>query len=80
MSVLGRESLEPPRIDWVWSRAISGLEQRLSLSVWEDLVWYSAGGRCALCVSFGGGETPMVVSEVLGDISVALAADVLRRR
>ncbi len=58
-----------------------GLEQRLSLSMWEDpSLLYGGGGRCALCVTFGGGETPVVVSGVLGDINVASEADVLHRR
>ena len=39
---------------------MSGLKQRLRLSRGEDLFWYAAGGRCALFISFGGGETPMV--------------------
>jgi hypothetical protein len=59
---------------------MSGLEQRLSLSRGKDLRWYTAGGRCTLCVSFGGRETPVIVSRVLGDNGMAPAAGVLRRR
>ena len=59
---------------------MSGLEHRLSLSRGENQIWYTAGGRYALYVSFGGGETPAVVFGVLGEISMAPAADVLRHR
>jgi len=58
---------------------VAGLERRLSLSRGEDPIWYTAGVRCALCVSFGDGETQVVVYGVLGDIGMALAVNALRR-
>ena len=59
---------------------MSVLEQRLSLSRGEDLVWYAAGGRCALRISVSDGETTMVVFGVFGDIGMALVVCVFRRR
>ncbi len=58
---------------------MSGVEQHMGLSPREDLIWYAAWRRGALCVSGGGGETPVVVSRVLGDVGVSSTADILRR-
>ena len=55
------------------------MEQLLSLFRVEEPIWYAVGGRCALDVSINGGETPVVVSGVSGDISMALAS-IARRR
>ena len=59
---------------------MSGLKQRLRLAQGEDLIWYAAGGRCALCVSVSGGEAPVDVSRILRDIGMALVAFVFRHR
>ena len=58
---------------------MSGFKNHLGLTLWEDLIRYAAGCRCALNVSVGGGETPLVVFGVLGDIGVTPRADILRR-
>ena len=60
---------------------MSGLERRLSLSRGKDPFWYTAaGGRCALCVSSDGRETQVIVFGVLGDVGMAHAVDILRRK
>ena len=56
---------------------MSGFKQHLSLPLWEDAIQYATGCRGALIVSVGGGETPMVVFGVLGDIDVTPTADIL---
>ena len=58
---------------------MSGFEQHLGLSPWEDPFRYAAWCRDVLCVSGGGGETRVVVSGVLGDVCVSPTADILRR-
>ncbi len=59
---------------------MTGFEQHLGLYMWEDPLW-NAVLRCgAFGVSGGGGETPMVVSGVKGDIGVSSAADLLCRK
>ena len=58
---------------------MSGLENRLGLSRWENPIWYAAGCRGAICVLVGSGETPVVVYGVLGDIDVTPTPDILLR-
>jgi len=58
---------------------MSGFKQHLGLPLWEDQIQYAAGCRGVLSVPVGGGETPMVVSGVLGDIGVTPTADIIRR-
>ena len=58
---------------------MSGFIQHTGLSPWEDPIRYAAWCRDALCVSGGGGEAPVVVFEVLGDVGVSPTADILRR-
>jgi hypothetical protein len=55
---------------------MAGVKEHLSLPKWEDPIRYAAGCRGALSVAVGGGETPLVVFGVLGDVGVALAADI----
>ena len=70
---------DPFCIDEVRCCAMSGFEHHLGFSPWEDPIRYAAWCRGALCVSVGGGETPMVVSRVLGYVCVSPTADILRR-
>jgi hypothetical protein len=58
---------------------MSGFKQHLDLSLWEDPVRYAARCRGALNVSISGGDIPVVVSGVLGDIGVTPTTDLLRR-
>jgi hypothetical protein len=57
---------------------MSGVEENLGLLKWEDRIRYSAGCRGALSVAVGGGETPLVVSRVMGDVGVTPTADIRR--
>ena len=67
-------------VDEVQCCAMSGFEHPLGLCVWEDPIRNTAWSCGAFGVSGGGGETPVVVSGVHGDISITPAADLLRRR
>jgi len=58
---------------------MSGFEQYLGLSPWEDPIRYATWCLGALCLSGGGGEAPVVVFWVLGDVCVSATADILRR-
>ncbi len=57
---------------------MSGFEKHLGLFLCEDPIGYTGWYRGAHRVSDGGGETPVVVSGVLGDVDVSSTADILR--
>jgi hypothetical protein len=77
--VWGGRIWDPSCIDEFRRRAVAVTEHLLSLFRGEGPIWYAAKGRCALCISVGCGETPVVVYGVLGDIGMAHEASVLRR-
>ena len=62
---IGRGSVwDPSCVDEVRCCAMSGFEQQLGLVMSEDPIRDTAWRCGALCVSGGGGETPMVVFRV----------------
>ena len=70
---------DPSCIDEVRCCAMSGVERHMGLSTWEDPIRDVVWCRVPLCVSGGGGKTPMVVSGILRDIGMSPMADILRR-
>jgi hypothetical protein len=77
---VGRGSIwDPSCVDEVRCYVMSGIEHQLGLSMWENPI-RDAAWRCgAFFVSGSGGETPMVVFGVYGDIGVSSAANLFRR-
>jgi hypothetical protein len=55
---------DPSCMDEIRWCAMSGFGHHLGLSKGKDPIRHEVGCRCALSVSDGGGETPMVVSGV----------------
>ncbi len=71
--------MDPSCIDEVWGCAMPGFKYLLGIPLCEDLVRKAAGYRVAFSVPFSGGETPIAISRVLGDIGVTSTRDPLRR-